>query len=128
MKNEFDPVVGNWYAYLGKGQRFLVTAVDERNVVEVQHFDGDVEEIEWAEWRQLELELTEEPENWTGSLDVAERDDLGTEVTDTDDADWSEPFTQFRNPDEERLSPKPEEAEDEWAEGVMAEVQTETEK
>jgi hypothetical protein len=100
MPNELDPQVDQWYAHLDKGQRFYVTAINEdENTVDVQHFDGDVEEISLDEWRDLDIELSEEPENWAGALDIAEQDDLGTEVTDTSAEDWTEPGEDFRRPD-----------------------------
>ena len=98
MPNELDPIVGQWYAHLDKGQRFYVTATsDEDSTVEVQHFDSDIEEFSFEEWRDLEIELSEEPENWTGALDIGEKDDLGTEITDTRDDDWAEPSRDFRS-------------------------------
>ena len=30
MSTEVDPIVGNWYQHLDKGQRFLVVAFDEK--------------------------------------------------------------------------------------------------
>jgi hypothetical protein len=99
MKNEFDPRVDQWYTYIDKGQRFYVTALDEeRATVELQHFDGDLEELSLDEWRDLKIELSEEPENWTGALDIAEQDDLGTEITDTGPDDWAEPGEEYRRP------------------------------
>lgn len=52
-------------------------------MVEIQYFDGDLDELDLDAWYGMEIELTEAPENWSGPLDVAELDDLGTEVTDT---------------------------------------------
>jgi hypothetical protein len=44
-----DPIVGDWYA--SHGQLFEVVAVDEdERVIEVQHADGDLEEIEQEDW------------------------------------------------------------------------------
>ena len=98
MPNELDPRVEQWYSHLDKGQRFVVTAVDEENdTVEVQHFDGDLEEYTLDDWYQLDLELCEEPENWSGAMDISERDDLGTEITDTSGADWSEALEEFHS-------------------------------
>ncbi len=100
MPNELDPQVDQWYAHLDKGQRFYVTAINEdENTVDIQHFDGDIEELSQDEWRDLDIELSEEPENWSGALDIAEQDDLGTEVTDTSTDDWSEPGEDFRRTD-----------------------------
>ena len=99
MQNELDPRIDQWYAHLDKGQSFFITAINaEQNTVEVQHFDGDIEEISLDEWRNLKIELSEEPENWTGALDIAEQDDLGTGVTDTRPDDWTEPGEDYRRP------------------------------
>jgi len=100
MRNELDPQIGQWYAHLDKGQRFYVVAIDdEENTIEVQHFDGDIEEFSLAEWRGLKIELSVEPENWDGALDITEQDDLGTGVTDTGPDDWAEPGEDFRRSD-----------------------------
>ena len=99
MPNELDPIIDQWYTHLDKGQRFYVVAIDEvGNAVELQHFDGDLEELSLEEWRELDIELSEEPENWAGALDIAEQDDLGTGVTDTTADDWTEPGEDFRRP------------------------------
>jgi hypothetical protein len=99
MPNELDPIIGQWYAHLDKGQSFYVTAISEDdNTVEVQHFDSDLEEFSFDEWRDLDIELSEEPENWTGALDITEKDDFGTEITDTQASDWSEEGEEFRRP------------------------------
>jgi len=99
MPNELDPRIDQWYAHLDKGQSFFIIAInEEQNTVEVQHFDGDIEELSLDEWRNLKIELSEEPENWTGALDIAEQDDLGTGVTDTRPDDWTEAGEDYRRP------------------------------
>jgi hypothetical protein len=122
MPNELDPLEDQWYAYLDKGQRFYIVAIDEdTSTVEVQHFDGDLEELALDEWRELNIQLSEQPENWDGALDVGEQDDLGTEVTDTNQADWREPQQDFRPSGQEKLTPKSEAPADEYGEGYMEE-------
>jgi hypothetical protein len=113
MNSEADPIVGNWYRHLDKGQPFTVVAVDEdAGLVEIQHFDGDLEEIELETWYRLPIEPIEEPENWSGSLDVAELDDLGgTEVTDTQPEDWSGPLEEVVKEEERPSEGIPEEEE-----------------
>jgi hypothetical protein len=97
MKNELDPRIDQWYAHIDKGQIFYVTAIDdEQEAVEIQHFDGDIEELDMDEWRELSIVLSEQPENWAGALDIAEQDDLGTGVTDTDPEDWRMAGEDFR--------------------------------
>ncbi len=50
MVNELDPLTGTWYRHLDKGQMFRVVAFDEHDaLVELQHFDGDIEEVDLAE-------------------------------------------------------------------------------
>ena len=103
MPNELDPQVDQWYAHLDKGQRFYVTAIDEKEkTVAAQHFDGDLEEFSLDEWRAMNIELSDEPENWTGALDIGDRDDLGTEITATTARDWNEPQDEFHQEAGER--------------------------
>lgn len=90
MPNDLDPIVGNWYCHLDKGQRFQVVAFDEdKNTVEIQDFDSNVNEFEIDVWRTLDIEVCEAPENWAGAMDIGERDDFGTEITDTSDDDFN---------------------------------------
>jgi len=97
MPNELDPQIDQWYAHLDKGQRFYVVDVSEDSGnVELQHFDGDLEELSLDEWRNLNIILSEAPENWSGALDIANKDDLGTGVTDTSSGDWEEPGEDYR--------------------------------
>lgn len=94
MRSDPKPIVDQWYRHLDKGQRFYVTAVDEAaGTVEVQHFDGDLEEFELREWFALDLEPIEPPEDWTGPVDGVERDDLGYSETDMTEAEWAEPLS-----------------------------------
>ena len=117
MITEADAVVGNWYEHRDKGQKFCVVAVDEdEGVIEIQHFDGSIEEIERRNWYGLELDVIDEPENWSGALDISEPDDLGTSITDTTLADWQAPFDEL-NADELLASETKPEDEDHWGEG-----------
>jgi len=97
MPSEIDPIVNQWYRHLDKGQNFLVTAVDKENgVVEVQHFDGDLEEISLADWYQLDLDIAEAPENWSGPLDVGDAEDLESDISDTADLDWNDSLEEIK--------------------------------
>lgn len=93
MPTTLQPVVTQWYRHLDKGQQFYVTAVDdEAGTVEIQHFDGDVEEMDIDDWHELTLETIEQPEDWTGPVDDVERDDLGYSETDMTAEDWDDPL------------------------------------
>lgn len=89
MAIEIDPIVGNWYEHLDKGLKFEVVAVDEDEaLVEVQYFNGDIEEIDLETWYELEIEPAEAPEDWTGPMDSIETDDMDYTETDMDTEDW----------------------------------------
>ncbi len=129
MSTEADPIVGNWYRHLDKGQRFCVVAINEdQGLVEIQHFDGDLEEIDQESWYELDLEPIEEPENWSGPVDIAETDDLGTEITDTTAEDWQAPLQEISAPDADAGQEEGEETEDEWGQPPSSEEPWEGER
>lgn len=100
MSNKL-PRAEQWYEHLDKGQQFQVIATDQDAMsIEVQNFDGDTGEYSFAEWRDLEIRPCAQPENWSGAFDIAEQDDLGTEVTDTDREDWDQPARELRFADD----------------------------
>lgn len=78
MNNEIEPKVGSWYQNLINGQVFQVVSLDEdAALVELQHADGDVEEVGLDEWHSMDLESTDAPDDWTGPIDDPEIDDYG---------------------------------------------------
>ena len=69
-----SPVVGDWYRRPG-GALFEVVAIDRDDAtVEVQHFDGTLEEFDLEAWDEQEFEEAQAPEDWTGSVDVEPED------------------------------------------------------
>lgn len=93
MPTQSAPIVSQWYRHRDKGYQFQVVAVDaDEATVEIQHFDGDVEELDMDGWYELEVEPIEPPADWTGPIDDIERDDLGYSETGMSASDWSEPL------------------------------------
>jgi len=81
------PEIGSWFR-VSEGKTFEVVAVDEKDLtVEIQHFDGTVEELDVDSWRQMSAEPVEAPEDWSGSLDVDTPDLPESEVKHQDFAD-----------------------------------------
>jgi len=73
--------IGSWYRLNG-GDTFEVVAVDEDDgTIEIQYFDGTVEELDvedWeSQWDDGALEAAEPPEDWTGSVDVEQEAEEG---------------------------------------------------
>jgi hypothetical protein len=68
------PVIGSWFRRPG-GDSFEVVAIDpDDRTIEIQYFDGTIEELELDEWLEDQIEATEPPEDWTGSVDVEPED------------------------------------------------------
>jgi hypothetical protein len=84
--SDLDPIVGNWYKNLEDQTEFEVVAVDEdTQTVEIQYFDGEVEELDLDAWYEIVLEAIAPPEDWSGAFDEMEPDDLGYSDTPTSD-------------------------------------------
>jgi hypothetical protein len=82
------PNVGEWYRQSG-GSLFEVVAKDEDDgTIEIQYFDGTVEEMDFEDWESQwdegGIEAAEAPEDWSGSVDVEPEDDNGRSSDDYD--------------------------------------------
>lgn len=78
VSNRLPPVVGNWYSHRDKGEMFQVVALDElTGTIEIQEFDGGIDEIDLDEWRTLAVDSAAQPEDWGGPLDSVEADEFG---------------------------------------------------
>ena len=110
MSSRADPIIDSWYHYPEKAQKFRVNAIDEHtDTVEIQYFDGTLDEIEMTEWYAFDIELIEEPEDWTGPIDNIERDDLNPVGTEMQREDWDAPYEE----EDEKLRAGPRFAEEE---------------
>jgi hypothetical protein len=83
------PGIGDWYRLSG-GDLLEVVAFDAADgTIEVQYFDGTVEEFDLDDWRSQRasgaIEEAEAPEDWSGSVDVEPEDGLGVVDLDEDD-------------------------------------------
>jgi len=68
------PEVGSWFR-IGAGKTFEVVAVDHKDsTVDIQHFDGTIEELDADGWREMAAEPIDAPEDWSGSMDVDTED------------------------------------------------------
>jgi hypothetical protein len=87
------PVIGQWYRRAG-GDSFEVVAIDrDDRTIEIQYFDGTIEELELDDWREEEILSTEPPEDWTGSVDVEPEDTENEyEAEPNGRATWGDPL------------------------------------
>jgi hypothetical protein len=85
MPTDADPIVDTWYENQEESQQFKVVALDEvAGTVEIQHFDGDLEEIDLETWYLQNIEPMEDQ----GALDDYVEDSPGYSEDGTDD-DWT---------------------------------------
>ena len=85
------PVIGQWFRR-PNGTLFEVVAIDEMaNTVEVQQFDGTVDEFDVERWADLLLTEASAPEDWSGSVDMM-REDFMTDIGMSTQEDWSDPL------------------------------------
>jgi len=81
MANTVTPKIGEWYINANK-DKFEVVAIDEDDsTVEIQHFDGTIEELELnpEQWFESEIMQIQPPEDWSGSYDI-QREDYGVDL------------------------------------------------
>ena len=105
------PVIGDWYRRPG-GETFEVVAIDpDDRTIEIQYFDGTIEELDVEDWRDEPILAAEPPEDWTGSVDVEPEDyenefdtEPGTGLAgsplDAIDRGEADGFSEFELPDE----------------------------
>jgi hypothetical protein len=68
------PEIGRWYRD-PNGNLFEVVAVDDQDgTIEMQHFDGTLEESEPEGWLARHAETAAAPEDWSGSVDINQED------------------------------------------------------
>lgn len=71
------PQIGKWFRRPG-GAIFEVVAIDEGDqTIEVQLFDGTIDEFDLDRWPDLLAIEVSAPEDWSGSVDMDPEDDAG---------------------------------------------------
>jgi hypothetical protein len=92
--SDVDPIIGNWYRNQETGNDFEVVAIDEdAQTIEIQYFDGELEELDLDAWYDLAIESIEAPEDWSGPYDEMESDDLGYEEEEKEEEEEEEEFS-----------------------------------
>lgn len=84
--------VGSWYR-LRPEPPFEVVAVDtDSETVEVQYFDGTLQEFDFDSWLEMSPEPAHPPEDWSGGMDL-EREDFDSFASDAHSTEsWNNPI------------------------------------
>lgn len=68
------PIIGQWYR-LDDYIVFEVVAMDrDDQTIEIQHYDGMIEELDFESWEQSSIIETSAPEDWSGAYDMSPLD------------------------------------------------------
>ena len=79
MANTYQPRLGDWYKSINNDRFEIVALDDDAATMEVQFFDGAIEEIDFDTWDEMEIVPIEPPEDWSGSMDL-EKEDYGVDL------------------------------------------------
>jgi len=85
-----SPVIGSWYQNVA-GESFEVVAHDpDDSTIEIQYFDGTVEELDQESWEEIVVQTVAAPEDWSGSMDI-DRLDYGVDLDASDErSSWTQ--------------------------------------
>jgi hypothetical protein len=83
MSFEPTPRIGDWYKFTSGDALEVVAQDDDDDTLELQYYDGTVEELDAESWASLQPQPIEPPEDWSGSMDVDREDSHPPDV-------WSE--------------------------------------
>ncbi|MGH8126841.1 MAG: DUF6763 family protein [Gammaproteobacteria bacterium] len=91
------PEIGRWYR-TPHGEPFVVVAIESgtdenEGGIEIQHFDGTLEEIEHSEWGTLLVQSVAAPEDYSGALDLGGESDAGIGLIAEDEGNWIDPMS-----------------------------------
>ncbi len=71
------PVIGHWFRR-PNGTLFEIVAIDEEDsTIEIQQFDGTIDEVDLETWPELLSIEVSPPEDWSGSVDMDPEDFVG---------------------------------------------------
>lgn len=90
------PEIGRWYR-TPANEVFSVVAIEEGageggGTIEIQYFDGTLEELDHAEWGTLLAQAVPEPEDSSGALDMHVDADPDAGVDEPDADTWVDPL------------------------------------
>lgn len=99
LRKHEAPVVGAWYWDVEQSLQFEIVAYDTdgdgkgSSTIEIQYFDGEVEELDMDTWVSMNVVSISAPKDWTGPYEV-EKD----EFSDLTDGEVQHPASDWNNP------------------------------
>lgn len=70
------PQIGDWYIDRGSGMHFEVVAIDDSaRTIEMQCVDGELSEMDFESWGEMDIESAAPPEDWSAAYELGRDDD-----------------------------------------------------
>lgn len=82
-----SPQIGDWYKSPVGDAFEIVASDDDDDTLELQYFDGTIEELDRETWETLHPQPVEPPEDWSGSMDISPEDTEDTDIW-AETEDW----------------------------------------
>jgi hypothetical protein len=73
--NPVNPIVGEWYLSRNTGRMFEVVSVDDDGTIELQDYDGNLDEFDRGAWLAQDVETIDPPEDLAGVFDMEAPDE-----------------------------------------------------
>ncbi len=89
--------IGSWYRIPG-GNKFEIVALDlEAEAIEIQYYDGSIEEVDFDSWLEMSAVPTVAPNDAAGALDLTRGDygDLSVDFDSMQPGDRVNPLDQL---------------------------------
>lgn len=89
------PVVGSWYWDTEHSLQFEIVASDqETGEIEIQYFEGELEELDIDTWFSMHVVSISPPKDWSGpyEIDKDEFSDLTDDKAQHPSSDWENPL------------------------------------
>lgn len=67
QEKPFEPVIGQWY--LDRDNRIFEVVASDEESIDIQFYDGDVEEVDREIWDELAVTTIAEPNDGIGPFD-----------------------------------------------------------
>jgi len=78
MNFEYAPKIGDWYKNTIGDSFEVIAQDDDDDTLELQYYDGTLEELDTETWESMRPVPIEPPEDWSGSMDISPEDIIHT--------------------------------------------------
>ena len=107
------PEIGHWYTHRDQGLLFQVVAFDEdEGLVEMQDFDGGLDEVDLETWYEMPIDAAEAPEDYTGAVDDVDAPAEFAAAGDGGGRDWRAPVDDLPDAPQDLVESEPDDDED----------------